>query len=149
MERDLSENLTDVVRRTGGAARDRSRRGAGRASPAGLAAARDLVAILQQMVVQLMAQIWPAVERRLRAKQPNVTAEQVADLRGEHERIFVNDLNDLIRAPAPYARHFSARGTAPAADVLPVAVRAEIAPAGQGQLLDAFTRSRASAGFSI
>ena len=79
-----------------------------------LAAARDLVAIvskdtIHQMVAQLMGQIWPGIERSLRAKQPNITAEQVADLRGEYERIFVGYMNNLMAgAPALYARHFSA-----------------------------------------
>jgi hypothetical protein len=79
-----------------------------------LAAANDLVAIvskdtLHQMVVQMMGQIWPGIERALRAKTPNITAEQVAGLRGEYERIFLDYMTKLMAdAPAVYARHFSA-----------------------------------------
>jgi uncharacterized protein len=79
-----------------------------------LAAARDLVAILSQdtihqMSTQVLAQIWPGIERSLRAKQPNITPEQVADLRGEYDRIFVDYMTKLMAdAPALYARHFSA-----------------------------------------
>jgi len=60
----------------------------GAPSAEALAAARDLVAVvskdtLRQMVVQMMGQIWPGIENALRAKQPSITAAQVADLRAE------------------------------------------------------------------
>src|SRR5215469_15071202 len=79
-----------------------------------LAAARDLVALISkdtinQMATQMIGQIWPLIERDLRSKQPSITAEQVAGLRKEYERIFIEYLANLMSdAPTLYARHFSA-----------------------------------------
>jgi hypothetical protein len=86
----------------------------GTPSPETLAAARELVALISQdtvreMVDRMLAQIWPTIERGLRAKQPNITAEQIAELRQEHRRIFLEYMANLMDdAPALYARHFSA-----------------------------------------
>ena len=77
----------------------------GAPTPEALAAARDLVAILtketiHQISARMVAQLWPGVERSLRAKQPNITPAQVADLRGEYERIF-DDYMTKLMADAP------------------------------------------------
>ena len=142
-------------------------------TPEALAAARDLVAILtkdtiHQMSTRMVAQIWPGIERSLRAKQPNITPEQVADLRGEYERIFDDYLTKLMAdAPALYARYFSAAelremlayNRSPvgqkALRVLPqlmVEMMQMIMPklqTAQGQLLDAFTKVARQKGFDI
>jgi hypothetical protein len=138
-----------------------------------LAAARDLMAVLskdtiRQMTASMMAQIWPTIERGLRAKQPNITAAQVADLRGEYERIFLNYMNDLMAdAPTLYARYFTA-------DELRQMLAFHQSPVGQkslrilpqltvelfqmimpklqqaqGQMLDAFTKVARQKGFDI
>jgi len=138
-----------------------------------LAVARELVAIVSKetirpMTTQMMAQIWPGIERKLRAKQPNITAEQVADLRGECDRIFFDYMTSLMDdAPALYARHFSA---AELREVLafqrsPVGQKSLrempqlmgelfqiIMPKlqqAQGQLIDAFAKVARQKGFNI
>src|ERR1041385_5992958 len=94
---------------------DPSLPGKGAPSAEALAAARDLVAVvmsndtIHQMSAQMVAQIWPSIEHSLRTKQSGITPEQVADLRGEYERIFVDYLNNAMAdAPALYARYFTA-----------------------------------------
>ena len=145
----------------------------GAPTPEALAAARDLMAILskdtiRQMSNQVVAQIWPGIERSLRAKQPGITSEQVADLRGEYERIFLDYMNNLMAdAPALYARHFSAAELREmlafhqspvgqkALRVLPqitVEMMQMIMPKlqqAQGQLMDAFTKVARQRGFNI
>jgi hypothetical protein len=83
-------------------------------SPEALAAARELVSLtskdtIRQMATQMIGQLWPTVERSLRAKQPTLTVEQVTALRQEYERIFVEYLNGLMDdAPTLYVHYFSA-----------------------------------------
>ena len=83
-------------------------------SPEAMTAARDLVALIskdtmRQMATQMIGQVWPSVEASLRAKQPNIAPDQVADLRREYETIFYNYLSNLMsEAPTLYARHFTA-----------------------------------------
>jgi uncharacterized protein len=84
------------------------------ATPESLAVARELVAIIskdtiRQMVTQVAGQVWPAVERALRTKQPDIPANVLAELRTEFERIQIEYMSDLMQdAPVIYARHFSA-----------------------------------------
>jgi len=83
------------------------------ATPEALAAARELVAILSkdtvhQLVTQVTAQVWPAIERGLRAKQPDIKPDVVAELRTEFERIQLEYMSGLMDdAPTIYARHFT------------------------------------------
>ena len=142
-------------------------------TPEALAAARDLIAILskdtiRQMSAQLIAQIWPGIERNLRVKQPGITAEQLTELRGEYERIFLDYMNkSMADAPALYARHFSAAELREllafhqspvgqkALRVLPqltVELLQMIMPKlqqMQGQMMDAFTKVARQRGFNI
>jgi len=84
------------------------------ATPESLQAARDLVAVVSkdtmgQLVTQVTAQVWPMLERGLRAKQPDISAAVLADLRKEFERIQLEYMSGLMNdAPSVYARHFSA-----------------------------------------
>jgi len=84
------------------------------ATPESLAAARELLAIIskdtmRQVVTQVANQVWPTVERSLRAKQPDISAAQVAELRAEFERIQLEYMASVMDdAPVIYARHFSA-----------------------------------------
>ena len=84
------------------------------ATPEGLQAARDLVALLNketlhQMVSRMTEQVWPVYERGLRTKQPNISDSVVAELRREFERIQLDYISAVMAdAPAIYARHFSA-----------------------------------------
>jgi len=84
------------------------------ATPEALQAAKDLVSVVSkdtmgQLVTQVTAQVWPMIERGLRAKQPDIQATTLADLRKEFERIQVEYMSGLMSdAPAIYARHFSA-----------------------------------------
>lgn len=65
--------------------------------------------LLKQMVNQVTAQVWPPLERQLRAKSPALADDTVAALRLEFERIQNSNLADLLKeAPAIYARHFTA-----------------------------------------
>jgi hypothetical protein len=142
-------------------------------TPEALAAARDLIAIMskdtiRQMSVQMVGQIWPTIEHSLRAKQPDITAAQVAELRGEYERIFLDYMNNLMGdAPALYARYFSAAELREmlafhrspvgqkALRVLPqltVEIFQMIMPKlqqAQGQMMDAFTKVARQRGFNI
>ena len=84
------------------------------ATPEALAAARELVAILSkdtvhQLVTQVTAQVWPAIERGLCAKQPDIKPDVVAELHTEFERIQLEYMSGLMDdAPIIYARHFTA-----------------------------------------
>jgi hypothetical protein len=145
----------------------------GSATPEALEAARELLAIvskdtLQQVVTQVTGQVWPTVERSLRAKQPEISAAQLGELRAEFERIqleyMANVMND---APVIYARHFSAAELrelltfyhspigAKALRVLPqvaAEVMALIMPRlqqVQAQTMEAFTKVLRQRGFAI
>jgi hypothetical protein len=138
-----------------------------------LAAAGDLVAMvakdtIRPMVSQMMGQIWPGIEHNLRTKQPSITAEQVADLRGEYERIFLAYMTSLMAdAPPLYARYFSAAELRELLAFQQSAVGQKslrvmpqlmgelfqmIIPKlqqAQGQMLDAFTKVARQKGFNI
>jgi uncharacterized protein len=79
-----------------------------------LQAANELFSVLsgdlvKQMVDQVTAQVWPPLERQLRAKSPALADDTLAALRLEFERIQNSNLADLFKeAPAIYARHFTA-----------------------------------------
>ena len=83
------------------------------ATPESLQAARDLVAVVSkdtmgQLVTQVTAQVWPMLERGLRAKQPDISAAVLADLRKEFERIQFEFISKVMEdAPSIYARHFT------------------------------------------
>ncbi len=83
-------------------------------TPEALAAARELNAILskdviKQLTTQVTGQVWPALEKNLRAKRQDVTDAQLAELRAEFERIQFENLSSVMDdAPIIYARHFTA-----------------------------------------
>ena len=83
-------------------------------SPEALQAAQDLVSVvskdtIRQLVTQVTSQVWPMLERGLRAKKPDIPADTLADLRKEFERIQLEYMSGLMSdAPVIYARHFSA-----------------------------------------
>src|SRR5215813_1486429 len=87
------------------------------AMPSGeaLKAARDLLVLMSrdlvaQLAGQVTAQMWPAIESRLRAYNPNIDAEAIVDLRKELNRIqFEYMMNIIAEGPAIYARHFTAQ----------------------------------------
>lgn len=80
-----------------------------------LKAANELMAVMskdtvQQMVTGMTAQVWPALERALRAKRSDIDQATLTDLRKEFERIQVQYVSGVMAdAPAIYARHFSAQ----------------------------------------
>jgi hypothetical protein len=84
------------------------------ATPEALQAAQDLVSVvskdtIRQLVSQVTGQVWPMIERGLRAKKPDISADVLADLRKEFERIQLEYMSGLMSdAPVIYARHFSA-----------------------------------------
>jgi hypothetical protein len=75
--------------------------------------ARDLLALMSKdMVAQLAGQVttqmWPAIESRLRAYNPNIDTAALADLRKELNRIQIEYMMNIItEGPAIYARHFT------------------------------------------
>jgi len=80
-----------------------------------LEAARDLLVLMSRDLVthlagQVTTQMWPAIESRLRAYNPNIDTEAIADLRKELDRIqFEYMMNIVAEGPAIYARHFTAQ----------------------------------------
>jgi uncharacterized protein len=82
-------------------------------SPDALQAANELFSVIskdmmQQLVSQLTAQLWPPVEQSLRTKYSNISDATIAELRKEFERIQVKNLALVMAdAPAIYARHFT------------------------------------------
>src|SRR5262245_15517371 len=85
------------------------------AMPSGeaLEAARDLLMLMSRDLVahlagQVTTQMWPAIESRLRAYNPSIDAEAIADLRKELDRIqFEYMMTIVAEGPAIYARHFT------------------------------------------
>ena len=83
-------------------------------TPEALKAANELMAIMskdtiQQMVTGITAQVWPTLERSLRAKRSDLDQATLTELRKEYERIQVQYMTGVMAdAPAIYARHFSA-----------------------------------------
>ena len=80
-----------------------------------LEAARDLLVLMSRDLVthlagQVTTQMWPAIESRLRAYNPNIDTEAIADLRKELDRIqFEYMMNVVAEGPVIYARHFTAQ----------------------------------------
>src|SRR5262249_57116246 len=80
-----------------------------------LEAARDLLVLMSrdlvaQLAGQVTAQMWPAIESRLRAYNPKIDAEAIADLRKELDRIqFEYMMNIVAEGPVIYASHFTAQ----------------------------------------
>jgi hypothetical protein len=78
-------------------------------------AARDLLALMSkdmvaQLVGQVTVQMWPSIESRLRAYNPNIDDAALAELRKELERIQVDYMMNIAKdGPAIYARHFTAQ----------------------------------------
>jgi len=89
-------------------------RAQGAGSPDALEAANELFSVLspdmlKQLADQVTAQVWPPLERQLRAKSPAMADDTLAALRLEFEHIQLANLADLLKeAPAIYARHFTA-----------------------------------------
>ena len=85
----------------------------GDTSPDTLKAANELMAVMskdtvQQMVTGMTSQVWPALERALRAKRSDIDQATLTELRKEFERIQVQYMSGVMAdAPAIYARHFS------------------------------------------
>lgn len=79
-----------------------------------LQAAKDLMAIMsvdtvRQMVAGMTNQVWPSIERELRAKRSDIDQATLSELRTEFENIQIRYMaNVMADAPALYARHFSA-----------------------------------------
>ena len=77
-------------------------------------AANDLMAIMspdtvRQMVTGMTAQVWPSIEREVRAKRSDVDQATMSELRAEFETIQMRYMaNVMADAPALYAKHFSA-----------------------------------------
>jgi hypothetical protein len=82
------------------------------ASPEALRAANELFSILSkdvvgQMADQMIAQIWPPIEQRLRSGA-NVDDATLMELRGELARIMRTYLMEVLKeGPVIYARHFT------------------------------------------
>ena len=78
-----------------------------------LKAANELMAVMskdtvQQMVTGMTSQVWPTLERALRAKRSDIDQATLTELRNEFERIQVQYMTGVLAdAPAIYARHFS------------------------------------------
>jgi hypothetical protein len=77
-------------------------------------AARDLLLLMShdliaRLVGQVTAQMWPAIESRLRAYNKTIDDATLAGLRKELERIQVDYMMNVVKeGPAIYARHFTA-----------------------------------------
>ncbi|MGH6884508.1 MAG: DUF2059 domain-containing protein [Geminicoccales bacterium] len=84
-------------------------------SPETLQAAHDLVAVFNEptvaeAVANLTAQVWPTIEKDLRAQNPKIDAATAAELRKEYERLMTEEYKEIISdAPAVYARFFTAQ----------------------------------------
>ncbi|HEV2957312.1 MAG TPA: DUF2059 domain-containing protein [Xanthobacteraceae bacterium] len=82
-------------------------------SPEALQAANELFSVLskdmmQQLVTQVTAQVWPSVEQGLRSRYHDITDATLAELRGEFERIQAKNLAQVMAtAPPIYAKYFT------------------------------------------
>ena len=91
-------------------------RGAAQDAPSAetLQAAKDLMAVMsadtiRQMVTGMTNQLWPAIEREVRGKRPDVDQATLTELRTEFENIQMRYMaNVMADAPMIYARHFTA-----------------------------------------
>jgi hypothetical protein len=82
-------------------------------SPEALQAAKDLVALVQptiaEMIPRVTAAVWPQLEAAMRAQHPNIDAAAFADLRAAFDRVMKDIMADtLSNAPAVYAQFFTA-----------------------------------------
>lgn len=79
-----------------------------------LAAARELLALMSEdMIAKLVGQVtdrmWPSIESRLRAYNPDIDPSSLAGLRVELERIQLDYMKNVVKeGPEIYARHFTA-----------------------------------------
>ncbi len=77
-------------------------------------AAKDLMAVIspdtiRQMGQSMTNQIWPAIERDLRVKHPEISQATFMELRTELENIQVRYMTDVMAdAPKIYAKYFTA-----------------------------------------
>jgi hypothetical protein len=84
-------------------------------TPESLKAANELMAIMskdmvQQLVTGITSQVWPTLERSLRARRSDLDQTTLTELRREYERIQMQYMAGVMAdAPAIYARHFSAQ----------------------------------------
>ena len=80
-------------------------------SPEALQAANELFTVvsgdmLQQLIAQISAAFWPAVEQSARAEQ--IDDATIAELRKEFDRLELAFVTDAMKeAPPVYARHFT------------------------------------------
>jgi hypothetical protein len=66
---------------------------------------RDMIA---ELVGQVTTQMWPSIESRLRAYNPNIDEAALAELRNELDRIQIDYMMNIVKdGPAIYARHFT------------------------------------------
>ena len=79
-----------------------------------IAAAKDLLAVMspdtiRQMVSGMTNQVWPAIERGVRAKRADIEPSTLAELRTEFENIQMRYMAGVMAdAPNIYAKHFTA-----------------------------------------
>ena len=89
--------------------------GQGASTAESLQVAMELVSLmsgnmLADAVAKTATQVWPAMEKELRAQHARIDAATLAELRSEFERQMTSSLSDVMKdAPALYARHFSAQ----------------------------------------
>lgn len=86
----------------------------GQPSAETMQAAKDLMSIMsvdtvRQMVSGMTNQVWPALERALRAKRSDLDQATLSGLRTEFESIQMRYMAGVMAdAPAIYAKHFTA-----------------------------------------
>jgi hypothetical protein len=77
-------------------------------------AAKDLMAVMspdtiRQMVSGMTNQVWPAIEREVRAKRADIEQSTLTELRTEFENIQMRYMAGVMAdAPTIYAKHFTA-----------------------------------------
>ena len=77
-------------------------------------AANDLMAVMspdtiRQMVAGMTNQVWPAIEREVRGKRPDIDQSTLTELRTEFENIQIRYMAGVMAdAPKIYAKHFTA-----------------------------------------
>jgi len=76
-------------------------------------AARELLALMSkdlvaELAARVTAHMWPAIEGRLRAYNPNLDPAALPELRRELERVQLEYMMAIVKdGPAIYARHFT------------------------------------------
>jgi hypothetical protein len=87
----------------------------GPGSPEALQSANELVTVfggsmLSDFSAKMTAQIWPSIEKSLRAAYPNVDAATVTELRRQFEQAQLKNITDNTKnMAAVYARNFTAQ----------------------------------------